>query len=239
MADGGDNRFRCADIAEGGHVHNPLRSEAEMFRVVVIVGIAAAPVIAVGLITEPVYAAILLALEIGIGIGLLWQVSRGSEPHTADVAAAGDDAHRVLVVANQTVGGRALLEELRGRCAGRRCEVFVVVPALPGSRLEHLAHDVDGAIADARERLRRSLEAMSGAGLRARGQVGDHHDPNEAIEDALREFAADEVVISTHPPERSKWLERGVVDRAEREIPLPVTHVIVDLEAEETASSSA
>jgi hypothetical protein len=220
-------------------VHNPLRSEAEMFRVVVIVGIAAAPVIAIGLITEPLYAAILLVLEVGIGIGLLWRTSRGSEPHTADVAEARDEAHRVLVVANQTVGGRALLDEIRSRCEGRRSEVFVVVPALPGSRLEHLAHDVDRAVDEARERLGRSLEAMSGAGIAARGQVGDHHDPNVAIEDALREFAADEVVISTHPPERSKWLERGVVERAEREVPLPVTHVIVDLEAEEAAARSA
>ncbi len=220
-------------------MHNPLRSEAEMFRVVVIVGIAAAPVIAVGLITEPVYAAILLALEIGVGIGLLWRSSRGSEPHTAAVAEARDDAHRVLVVANQTVAGRALLDEIRSRCEGRGSEIFVVVPALPGSRLEHLAHDVDRAIAEARERLGRSLEAMRGAGLSARGQVGDHHDPNVAIEDALREFAADEVVISTHPPERSKWLERGVVERAEREIPLPVTHVVVDLEAEGATRASA
>jgi GABA permease len=210
-----------------------------MFRVVVIVGIAAAPVIAIGLITEPLYAAILLVLEVGIGIGLLWRTSRGSEPHTADVAEARDEAHRVLVVANQTVGGRALLDEIRSRCEGRRSEVFVVVPALPGSRLEHLAHDVDRAVDEARERLGRSLEAMSGAGIAARGQVGDHHDPNVAIEDALREFAADEVVISTHPPERSKWLERGVVERAEREVPLPVTHVIVDLEAEEAAARSA
>jgi GABA permease len=220
-------------------VHNPLRSEAEMFRVVVIVGLAAAPVIAVGLITEPVYAAILLALEVGIGIGVLWQVSRGSEPRTADVARSADDAHRVLVVANETVAGRALLEEIRSRCADRGSEVFVVVPAMAGSRLEHFAHDVDGAIAEARERLGRSLEAMSGAGLSARGQVGDHHDPNVAIEDALRQFAADEVVISTHPPERSRWLERGVVERAEREVPLPVTHVIVDLEAEEAAARPA
>lgn len=220
-------------------MHNPLRSEAEMFRVVVIVGIAAAPVIAIGLLTEPVYAAILLALEVGIGIGLLWRTSRGSEPHTAAVAEASDETHRVLVVANQTVGGRALLDEIRGRCEGRRSEVFVVVPALPGSRLEHLAHDVDRAIEEARERLGRSLEAMSSAGILARGRVGDHHDPNVAIEDALREFAADEVVISTHPPERSKWLERGVVERAEREVPLPVTHVIVDLEAEQAAARPA
>lgn len=220
-------------------MHNPLRSEAEMFRVVVIVGIAAAPVIAIGLLTEPVYAAILLALEVGIGIGLLWRTSRGSEPHTAAVAEAPDETHRVLVVANQTVGGRALLDEIRGRCEGRRSEVFVVVPALPGSRLEHLAHDVDRAIEEARERLGRSLETMSSAGIVARGQVGDHHDPNVAIEDALREFAADEVVISTHPRERSKWLERGVVERAEREVPLPVTHVIVDLEAEQAAARPA
>jgi GABA permease len=210
-----------------------------MFRVVVIVGIAAAPIIAVGLIAGPEWGALLLALEVGIGIGVLWRSSRGTEPHTAAVATADDDAHRVLVVANQTVAGQALLEEIKRRCAGRRNEVFVVVPALPGSRLEHLAHDVDAAIDEAQARLQRSLEAMRAAGIDASGQVGDHHDPNVAIEDALREFAADEVVISTHPPERSKWLERGVVERAEREVPLPVAHVVVDLEAEGAPAGTA
>jgi hypothetical protein len=73
---------------------------------------------------------------------------------------------------------------------------------------------------------------MEAAGLNARGQVGDHHDPNQAIEDALRTFPADELIVSTHPPERSRWLERGVVERARREVPLPVTHVVVDLDAE-------
>jgi hypothetical protein len=73
---------------------------------------------------------------------------------------------------------------------------------------------------------------MAEAGLRARGHVGDHHEPNASIEDALREFPADEVIISTHPPERSRWLEGGVVERARREVPLPVTHVVVDLDAE-------
>jgi hypothetical protein len=213
-------------------MHNPLRSEAEMFRVVVVVAAAAVPVIAVALLTEPEFGAILLALEIAAGVWLLWRTTRGAEPHTAAVGHVDDDAHRVLVVANQTVGGRALLDEIRSRAGRGPSQVFVVVPALAGTRLEHLAHDVDGAIAEARARLDRSLEAMSGAGLRASGRVGDHHDPNVAIEDALREFPADEVVISTHPPERSRWLEQGVVERAEREVPLPVTHVIVDLEAE-------
>lgn len=219
-------------------MHNPLRSEAEMFRVVVIVGIAAIPVIALGLIAGPAWGAVALGVELGIGIGLIWRGARGSEPHVAEVAASDDDVHRVLVVANETVAGRALLDAIRGRTEGRPSEVFVVVPALTSSRLEHLAHDVDGAIAEARERLDRSLETMAATGLRARGRVGDHHDPNAAIEDALREFPADEVIISTHPPERSRWLEGGVVERAERELPLPVNHVVVDLEAEGAAATS-
>ena len=55
----------------------------------------------------------------------------------------------------------------------------------------------------------------------------------------MRYFAADEVIISTHPPQKSKWLERGVVDRARREVPLPITHVIVDLEAEAAGAAGA
>lgn len=213
-------------------MHNPLRSEAEMFRVVVIVGGGCGAVIALALLTEPVYGAILLAAELGVGIGLLWRGSRGSLPREAEVASGDASAYRVLVVANETVAGRALLDEIRNRTKGRRSEIFVVVPAMASSRLGHLAHDVDAEIAEARARLADSLRAMEAAGLRARGEVGDHHDANGAIEDALREFAADEVIISTHPPERSKWLERGVVERARRDLPLPVSHVVVDLEDE-------
>ena len=219
-------------------MHNPLRSEAEMFRVVVIVGIAAAPVIAIGLIAGPGWGAITLAVEVAIGLALVWRGLRGTEPHTATVASSDDDVRRILVVANETVAGQALLSELRSRSVGGPSEVMVIVPALPASRLEHLAHDVDDCLAEARRRLDSSLRAMAAVGIDARGEVGDHHDPNVAIEDALRTFPADEVIISTHPPERSKWLERGVVERARQEIPLPISHVVVDLEAEETAPSA-
>jgi hypothetical protein len=222
-------------------MHNPLRSEAEMFRVVVIVGIALLPVIVLGLAAGPGWGAGLLVIEIAAAAYWIWRTSRGSEPHTADVAHDDDAVYRLLVVANETVAGRALLSEIERRCAAHdRSEILVVVPALTSSRLEHLAHDVDGAIAEARERLDRSLATMRAAGLSARGEVGDHHDPNVAIEDALRTFAADEVIVSTHPPQRSKWLERGVVERARTEIPLRVTHVVVDLAAEDaTAARSA
>jgi hypothetical protein len=203
-----------------------------MFRVVVVIGLAAVPVIVLGLAVSPLAGAILLAVELALGLFALWDRSRGAEPHRAEVAARDDGVYRLLVVANETVGGRTLLAEIERRCTGRPNEVRIVVPALTKSRLEYLTHDVDQAVADAQARLDHSLRTISSAGLRVGGQVGDHHDPNAAIEDALATFAADEVIISTHPPDRSRWLERGVVERAEREVPLPVTHVIVDLEAE-------
>jgi hypothetical protein len=69
------------------------------------------------------------------------------------------------------------------------------------------------------------------AGISARGEVGDA-DPLQAIEDALRTFGPDEIVISTHPEGRSHWLERGVVSGARDRFAVPVTHVVVDLESE-------
>jgi hypothetical protein len=213
-------------------MHNPLRSERDVFRGVVIIAIALGAVIALTLLTRPAVGAALLAAEIGLGIGLLWRGAQGTIPRQADVARRDDTVYRVLVLANETVGGQALLAEIQNRCKGRNSEILVVVPALTSTPLEHWASDVDQALDEARERLDTSLAVMASAGLRARGHVGDHHEPNASLEDALRDFPADEVVISTHPPQRSRWLERGVVARARDEVPLPVTHVVVDLESE-------
>jgi hypothetical protein len=137
------------------------------------------------------------------------------------------EEHRVLVVANETVTGEELLNELRKR-AGEHSDVLVVAPAL-NTRLRHLFADVDQARGEAEVRLRESISALAQAGIPARGAVGDS-DPVRAIEDALFEFKADELVISTHPPERSNWLEKKVVERARERFGLPVTHVVVDLE---------
>ena len=220
-------------------MHNPLRSEQDVFRAVVVIGMGAGAVIALALLTRPAFGAVLLAVEVTLGFWVLWRRARGTLPHQAEVVRDADDAYRVVVMANQTVGGRALLEEIKNRCQGRKNEILVVVPALTSSPLEHWASDVDAAIAEARQRLEDSLRAMESAGLTARGDVGDHHEPNAALEYALRYFAADEVIISTHPPHKSRWLERGVVDRARREVPLPITHVVVDLEAEAAGAAGA
>jgi hypothetical protein len=137
--------------------------------------------------------------------------------------------HRILVVANETCAGRALLEELRGR-VGPGSEVLVVAPAL-NSRLRHMFADTDRAYAAAEERLAESVQALRAVGIAAGGAVGDS-DPVQAIEDALVEFEATEIVISTHPPERSNWLEKRVVERASERFEAPITHVVVDLVAE-------
>jgi hypothetical protein len=136
---------------------------------------------------------------------------------------------KVLVIANETLAGRALLDEIVRRVNGDEAEVLVVCPAL-NSRLKHWASDDVAARQAASERLVASLATLAALGIDARGEVGDA-DPVQAIEDALRTWAATEIVVSTHPPGRSTWLERKVTSAAAR-FRLPVTHVVVDLRGE-------
>lgn len=214
-------------------------TEPQMFRVVVLVGIAMIPVVLLAVVVHPIAGAILFGLEVGTAIGYLIQRARSVEARDAEVAPVPDDGvHRLLVVANETVGGRALFAEIERRLQGEeKSELLVVCPPLAGSAAEHWSSDIDGYLPEARERLEASVAAMRAAGLNVTGRLGDHHDPNQAIEDALKVFPADEVVISTHTPERSRWLESGVIERARAELPQPVTHVVVDLEGEASGSS--
>jgi hypothetical protein len=211
-------------------MHNPLRSEADAFRwlVVIAAGVVSATVLT--LLTRPVVGVVWAALLIGFGIGFGYRSARGSLPRDVQLTRGGDGKFRLLVVANETVQGAALLKEIGDRCRDRRCEVMVVTPALAASRASHWASDIDEAIELARQRMELSLIEIKRLGLRARGEIGDS-DPNVAIEDALRVFPADEIVISTHPPDRSRWLEHGVVDKARERIDLPITHVVVDTQA--------
>jgi hypothetical protein len=217
-------------------MHNPLRSEADAFRLVVVIGAGAVSVIGLTLLTRPVFGVVWAAALIGFGVGVAYRNSRGSLSRNVELTRGGDGKHRLLVVANETVGGEALLEEIQNRCRNRSCEIMVVTPALVGSRASHWASDVDEAIELARQRMELSLIAIDELGLKAEGEIGDS-DPNVALEDALRVFPADEIVISTHPPHRSRWLEHGVVERAREQIDLPITHVVVDLSAEQVGKN--
>ena len=215
-------------------MHNPLRNEADVFRLVVVIVGAAALVVALTLLTRPVYGVLLAALLSGLGLGLAWRGTRGSEPRSIAAPRSTDSTRRILVVANQTAAGRELLEEIRNRCREVDCEVLLVSPALVGSRSQRWASDIDEGLDLARERMARSVTALQGVGVAVRAEVGDP-DPNMAIEDALRVFPADEIVISTLPPGESRWLEHDVVERTRREVDLPMTHVVVDLDAQRAA----
>jgi hypothetical protein len=138
------------------------------------------------------------------------------------------NAHRrILVVANETAEDEALYETIRARANGG-AEVFVVAPAL-NSRLRHWVSDVDEARAAAEDRLARLLGRLMRSGLPARGSVGDS-DPLQAMDDALRTWEADEIVIATHPRARSNWLAKNLVERARRRHAQAILHVVVDRE---------
>jgi GABA permease len=216
-------------------MHNPLRSEADAFRWVVVIGAGALSVIGLTLLTRPVIGVVWAALLLGFGAGVAYRASRGSLRGDVPLTRGGDGRRRLLVVANETVAGADLLEEIRNRSRGGKTEILLVTPVIPSSRAAHLAGDIDEAMELARQRMELSLIEIDRLGVKARGEVGES-EPNVAIEDALRVFPADEIVISTHPPERSHWLEDGVVERARAEIDLPITHVVVDLAAEGAAA---
>jgi hypothetical protein len=165
-------------------------------------------------------------------IGAVFARGKAEAPVRQAPAASPAGEYRILVVANETVGGSALLTAIRAHSEGHRTVILVVCPAL-NSPLKHWVSDEDEARSDAQGRLDRSLAAMRSGGVEAEGEIGDG-DPMQAIEDALRTFRPDELIVSTHPPGRSHWLERGVVDRARERFELPLTHVVVDLQAEST-----
>ena len=207
---------------------NPFRSEAEAYRFL--------------LLTVVYFALIVVAASIETWLGLVvfivltaiafwaWMRSRAQEPvvKTAVPHVGGEDERRILVIANETVGGEELRSILRPKAEGVREQVLVVCPALNSpSATGPPTRTVRGPGPGTP---RPEPCPPPGDGIQAQGEVGDG-DPLQAMEDALRTFGADEIVISTHPEGRSNWLERNVVGAARERFDVPITHVVVDLEA--------
>ncbi|MGH2980108.1 MAG: hypothetical protein ACRDLQ_10820 [Solirubrobacterales bacterium] len=215
---------------------NPLRSEEDAFRFTVIVVALLAPVVIVALFSTTAALALAGGIAVGLVVGL-FALKRKEPQAKATLRPRPDDGtHRILVVANETLSGRGLRAEISGRSHGRHTDLRVVCPAL-NSKIRHWTNEEDEARADAQQRLERLLAGLRGEGLEARGDIGED-DPVQAMEDALRRFPADEVIISTHPPGRSNWLEHDVVHRAQERFDLPVTHVVVDLERERASAGA-
>jgi hypothetical protein len=218
----------------------PVKSEAEAFRLTF--GFMAVGVVAV-LLGAAVSPWLGIALLVVVGGAAMWlQLRRRDEDRETlgDLHAAvehpTDGRHRLLVIANQTVAGDELRQEIIER-AGHHAVVHVVAPVLP-SRAHYVTSDIDRELADAQGRLDATLAWLRSHDLEATGRVGDLT-PRQAIEDELRTFHADELLISTHPAKRSHWLEDGLLQQARDELEIPVAHVVVDLERQAAASSGA
>ena len=211
-------------------MESPFRSEAAAFRFLLItIGAFALIVLASAASTLLGFLTFLVLSTIAVAMYLR---QRGPTPDVTSVAQlGGPDERRVLVVANETVAGEELLSTISTLALSEQTRFRVVCPAL-NSRLKTYTSDEDPARAAAQERLDVTLERLASVGIEASGEVGDG-DPLVAVDDAVRTFGPNEIVISTHPPGRSNWLEKGVVDSVRSRYDVPVTHVVVDLALQE------
>jgi hypothetical protein len=209
----------------------PVRSEAEAFRLAVASGVVIGISVLIGWLTEPLVGAVVFGCVFVLAAlaylraenpdrrAVLRDAARERHPHGAATG-----TRRVLVVANETLAGDELRERIT-RIDGERVEVDVLAPLL-ASHLHYGVSDIDGELAEARTRLERSLAWAQEHGIVAHGEVGDPN-PTVAIEDELRDFGADEVIVVTHARERETWQERGELGRLRRELDVPITHIIV------------
>jgi len=209
-------------------MQNPLRSEAEAFRFLIVVIGGAVVIVAAAYINT--WLGVAAAVLVVAGVARWYWRQPSPKPPRLGVHDDTPHPRRILVIANETVGGRPLREEVVKRAQGSNVEILVVAPAL-NSPVRHWVSDEDEARAAAQQRVDASVARLAETGASVRGEVGDA-EPLQAIEDALRTFGADEIVLSTHPEGRSHWLEQGLVEEARRRFALPITHVVVDLDAE-------
>ena len=140
-------------------------------------------------------------------------------------------ANHILVVANETVAGRSLIEELEALATPGSTRVTVVCP-VNHPRAGYIVYE-DTRLAAARRRLDRTLELVRAHGVSADGFVVDA-DPVDVVRDAFSQLVPppDQIVVSTHPESRSGWLRRDVVERIRAVADVPVQHVVVDLDEE-------
>ena len=128
------------------------------------------------------------------------------------------------MVATASVPADDLRASVRAH-AGDDAEMLVVAPASDISRIDWLTHAEDDARIEAGERANELAKAVPTDDVESR--VGDS-DPVAAIEDALRTFRADELIVVTLPDEDAAWREKGSAETALNRFSLPVTHLVVD-----------
>jgi hypothetical protein len=141
-----------------------------------------------------------------------------------------DEPREILVVANETAASRSLVDLLEER--GRQGDVHVTVVAPVNQPRQGYVVYYDTRRAAARRRLDKTLDLLRSHGVPSTGVVVES-DPVSALRDAIDQIEPDEVIVSTHPQQKSGWLRRNAVDQMRRVAgDLPFEHVVVDVESE-------
>src|SRR3954447_13495422 len=133
---------------------------------------------------------------------------------------------RVLVLANETIRGKPLLDAILARHQQGDAEFFIVVPR---TRPKYGRVVYDEAVrSSAQVRVDLALAFARQKDIKASGEVGDE-DPFNAAMDAVSEFKIDEIILSTHPSTSSGWMRRDLPERLREATGLPVEHIVVDI----------
>jgi hypothetical protein len=147
------------------------------------------------------------------------------------MSAAG--SRHVLVIANETAASRSLIEKLKERAADGDPLVTVIAPVSQPSE-GYVVYE-DTRRASAGRRLDKTLNLLRQEQIRANGMVVET-DPVMAVKDALAQLEppVTEIIVSTHPKERSGWLRRNVIERVRKAAgALSVEHVVAATAGEE------
>ncbi len=154
----------------------------------------------------------------------------------ADSATAANEepvSRRLLVVANQTIGGEKLTEKLDELTTGKRCAVRLLAPVTDTSASNRTdfptvalfssdRHSIARVLAEGR--LKHELQRLRALGVEVAGEVVDA-DPVVLVKEVLAEQKWDGIVVSTLPRRLSRWLVMDLPHRISRVSDVPVTHV--------------
>ena len=141
------------------------------------------------------------------------------------------EPRHILVVANETVVSRRLVDVIEARAGGGPLQVTVVAPVNQPRQGYVVYYDTRKAAA--RRRLDKTLDLLREHGIPASGVVVET-DPVAALRDAIDQLGPDEIIVSTHPQQKSGWLRRNAVDQMRKAAgSIPFEHVVVDLSEEQ------
>ena len=212
-------------------MRTPIRSEPEAFRFTLASALLIGASLLIGWLSTPPVGVTVFAVGAAAALIAYLRAPNPDRPAQLREAAHAPHPHgarpgrrRVLVVANEVLAGYELRKRLTGTDR-ERLQIDVLAPVLT-SHTHYAVSDIDRELEQARARLERSLAWARAHGIEAHGEVGDPS-AGTAIEDELRDFGADEVIVVTHASERESWQERGELERLRRELDVPVTHVAV------------